>query len=134
MRRGGIICLPLLLAACSSSGGAVSAPASTCEKPSAALVARITELAPDGSRFRVLASGGEKATTQVSAYWVGVRFVAGGDATPLTGIWAVGGGLDGRGTILAVDPVAKKWSRAFDAAKSASRIADTQGRQVLRCL
>ncbi len=132
MRCAGFLLLPLLAASCSSSQSAASP--SACQSPSAALLARITELAPAGSGFTVRASAGQKAATHANAYWVGVSFGVARSATALTGIWAVGGGLDGKGTILAVDPVAKQWSRAFDAARSASKIADTEGQEVLRCL
>lgn len=135
MRRMPQACLPLLLlvaAGCNSGDPVVAAP--TCQQPSAALVNRITELAPEGSRFTVLKTAGQKATTKASTWWVAVRFTAGASSAAQKGIWAIGGGLDGHGTLLAVDPVAQQWSEATDADTSASKIPDTEGTEVLACL
>lgn len=124
--------LPLLLLLAGCGGASAGTQAAACQDASAALVTRIVDLAPPGSGFTVQEAKGQKAT-KASTYWVGVRFTTKG-GTASTGIWAVGGGLDGRGTLLAVSPVAQEFSSALDADTSASKIPDTDGTSVLACL
>lgn len=125
--------LLLVLVACGETGSRAKAVVD-CQRLSPLLLSRIVELAPVGSRFTVLKASGQKASNKASAWWVGVRFTAGRSGAPVTGIWATGGGLDGRGTLLVVDPVAQKWSQAVHADLSASKISATSGTEVLACL
>jgi hypothetical protein len=134
MRHAPLTCVPLLLVAVTACNSAeVVAARPTCRTPSAALVQRITELAPPGSHFTVVKTAGEKAE-KPSTWWVGVQFTTRASRAPQTGIWAVGGGLDGHGTLLAVSPIAQQWSLAVHADTSASQIEKTAGQVVLACL
>jgi hypothetical protein len=135
MRPRDLAWAPLLLlavTACSNSSVAAAVP--TCQQASQALVGRIAELAPASHLFTVQKAAGERAANSPATWWVAVRFTVRGSAVPKTGIWAVGGGLDGKGTLLAVDPVAQQWSTALHADTSASKIPATSGTAVLRCL
>jgi hypothetical protein len=135
MRPRDLAWAPLLLlavTACSNSSVAAAAP--TCQPASQALLGRIAELAPASHLFTVQKAAGERAANSPATWWVAVRFTVRGSAVPKTGIWAVGGGLDGKGTLLAVDPVAQQWSTALHADTSASKIPATSGTAVLRCL
>ena len=123
---GPLLLLPL--AAACGAPAAIAAP--TCQEPSPALVSRIVALSPSGTK--AVAAGGLKATDHASTYWVAVRFTVKG-ATH-TGVWAVGGGLTGKGTLLAVDDEAQQWSMAADADTSASELQPTEGKAVLACL
>ena len=124
--------VPLLLLAAGCQAGAQAAPAPACQQPSKALVDRIVEMAPDGSGFAVKQAAAHRALNHGITTFVAVRFVARGRT--LTGVWAVGPKLDGTGTVLAVDAVAKRWSEALAGDKAAAGLKGDEGAEALACL
>lgn len=122
--------LALLAAACQA--GAQAAPAPACQQPSKALVDRIAEMAPEGSGFTVKEAAAHRARNHGITTFVALRFVVRGK--PLTGVWAVGPKLDGTGTVVAVDKVAKQWSQALAGDKVAADLKETEGAEALACL
>ena len=89
-------------------------------------------MAPDGSAFAVKQAVAHRAAKHGITTFVAVRFVARGRT--LTGVWAVGPKLDGTGTVLAVDRVAKRWSEALAADKTAADLKESEGGEALACL
>lgn len=122
--------LVLLVAGCQAGEETAAVPA--CQEPSRALLDRIAAMAPSGSGFAVKEAVASRAKDHGITNFVAVRFVARGK--PLTGVWAVGPKLDGSGTVLAVDPVAKRWSEALAGDKAAADLKEDEGTEALACL
>lgn len=97
-------------------------PTVACEPASPALVSRIEGLAPASSGFKVKQAAGVKSPDFANLYFVGVRFSVEG-VPDETAVWAVGGGMDGTGTLVAVDNVAQEFYDGPDGDKTAAKIS-----------